>query len=476
LPHHPVFLDLAGRVVLIVGGGAIAVEKVNSLLHSGASIRIVSPVACPEVVDWAFQGVLVWEPRPFEDDDVLAAFMVIAATDDPLLNAHVFQVAESHLKLANSVDDPVNCNFIMAAIARSGPMQVAVSSAGCSPALAQRVRERIGREMLTAELGELAEFLGARRPLIKGALATYQARQRFWEDVIDSNVPAILAAEGTEAANVRFLEILARHQGAPAQLVEEPRLGKVTLVGAGPGDPDLLTIKGLKALEAADVILYDRLVNPALLKLARPGALLVDVGKAPGDKGQPRQETIHALLIEHAKRGRTVVRLKGGDPFVFGRGGEEVLALREAGIPVEVIPGITSAIAAPAAAGIPVTHRNLSSGFAVFTAQGASSADTVPWEAAAQIPTLVLLMGVERLPHIVARLLEQGKEPSTPVAVISRGTCDGQQVAVGTLETIEALAAHLPSPATIVVGDVVSLAATGKSTEFLTQISASSVS
>jgi uroporphyrin-III C-methyltransferase len=352
----------------------------------------------------------------------------------------------------------------MAAIARSGPMQVAVSSAGCSPALAQRVRERIGREMLTAELGELAEFLGARRPLIKGALATYQARQRFWEDVIDSNVPAILAAEGTEAANVRFLEILARHQGAPAQLVEEPRLGKVTLVGAGPGDPDLLTIKGLKALEAADVILYDRLVNPALLKLARPGALLVDVGKAPGDKGQPRQETIHALLIEHAKRGRTVVRLKGGDPFVFGRGGEEVLALREAGIPVEVIPGITSAIAAPAAAGIP------------FTAQGASSADTVPWEAAAQIPTLVLLMGVERLPHIVARLLEQGKEPSTPVAVISRGTCDGQQVAVGTLETIEALAAHLPSPATIVVGDVVSLAATGKSTEFLTQISASSVS
>ncbi|HWA82576.1 MAG TPA: siroheme synthase CysG, partial [Fimbriimonadaceae bacterium] len=447
--YHPIYLDLTSRPVLIVGGGNVALEKLETLLPSGADITVVSPTAAPDVQDLSAKGALRWEQREFRDEDIEKAFMVIAATDDPGLNARVFKLGEAARKLTNSVDDPVNCNFIMAAIAQEGPLQVAVSSAGCSPALAQRVRKRIKQEILTPELGALAEFLGSWRDRVKAALPTYQARKSFWESVIESPIPGILEREGVEAADAAMANLFADHR--------PHRVGHVTLVGAGPGDPDLITVKGLKALQSAEVVLYDRLANPALLSHAPSNAPLIDVGKAPGECGRPRQETIHALLIEHARRGRRVVRLKGGDPFVFGRGGEEVLALAEAGISYSVVPGVSSAISAPAAAGIPVTHRGLSTGFAVFTAQGASEAETVPWEIAAGMPTVIFLMGVERLPNVVRRLREHGRPADTPVAVISRATLPEQRQAIGTLESIESLAAELQSPATIVVGEVVRL-------------------
>ena len=234
-------------------------------------------------------------------------------------------------------------------------------------------------------------------------------------------------------------------------------MGYVYLVGAGPGDPDLITVKGAKALARAEVVLYDRLVNRELLLLAPSSALLIDVGKSPGECGRPRQETINALAIEHARHGRTVVRLKGGDPFVFGRGGEEMLVLHEAGVPFEVVPGVSSAIAAPSAAGIPVTHRGISNGFAVFTAQSASDEDSIPWELAAKAPTLVLLMGVETLPKIIDRLMERGRPADTQIAVIERATWPDQRVIVGTLADITEKALHTHPPATIVIGEVVSL-------------------
>jgi uroporphyrin-III C-methyltransferase/precorrin-2 dehydrogenase/sirohydrochlorin ferrochelatase len=457
--YHPVFLDLNGRNVLIVGGGAIAVEKLHSLLPSGADITVISPEAVPEIQAWADERRLTWIPREFSDADVLDTFMVIAATDVPELNARVCGLADQDRRLANSVDDPVNCNFIMAAIARSGPMQIAVSSAGRSPAMAQRLRDRIKTEMLGDRVGELAELLGSWRPAAKEALPTYRDRQAFWESVLDSDVPEILAESGQEAASLAIGALLRKRSKGGCTEASAP--GRVVLVGAGPGDPDLITLKGVKALQQADVVLYDRLVNPELLNHAPKHSLLVDVGKAPGDKGQPRQETIHALMVEHARRGRTVVRLKGGDPFVFGRGGEEQAALQEAGINCEVVPGISSAIAAPAAAGIPVTHRGLSTGFAVFTAQGAGIADTVQWESAAQIPTLVFLMGVERLSAIVENLLANGRSVDTPAAVISRATTPAQRSVTATLGTIVSAAGDLPSPATIVVGEVVRLGTVG---------------
>lgn len=499
--YHPVYLDLKDRRILIVGGGSIALEKLNSLLSSGARITVVSPEAITEIRDWAVDGSLVWEQRSFHSDDVDPYYMVIAATDDPVLNALVYKCGNDKQRLSNSVDDPINCNFIMSAITRRGPMQVAVSSAGCSPALAQRVRNRVMEEILTAEIGELAEFLGDRRSEVKSRLPGYKVRQAFWERVIDSSVPDILSSgdfagaddlfhemlvsavayapsdpvlspppevdvratvgEGAEGRVPGFLatDALSRRQEPSDDYISGRKpVGKVSLVGAGPGDPDLITVKGLKALQAADVVLYDRLVHPDLLESVRPGAERIYVGKEVGHTGKGRQKWINEQLIEHARLGRKVVRLKGGDPFVFGRGGEELVALREAGIEADVIPGISSAVAGPAAAGIPVTHRGVATAFGVFAGHEAEGRDDVPWAAAAKLPTSVFLMGVDRLAHIAERLVSEGRSAQTPVAVISKATCEDQKIVTGVLRDIAQKAEGIPPPAVIVVGDVVRVA------------------
>ena len=461
--YHPVCLDLNDRRVLIVGGGAIALEKLESLLpFSGATIDVVSPEARKEVRDWHDEGRLNWLQRDFRVEDVAPYFMVIAATDDPALNELVFRTGNDQNKLSNSVDDPVNCNFIMAALIRRGPMQVAVSSAGASPALAQRVRNRVKSEILTEELGNLGEFLGDRRPLVKSRLPGYKIRQAFWEGVIDSDLPALLTRD-PEAAHRRFETMLDEAcAAAPGRFGF--RRGKVWIVGAGPGDPELLTLKAARALQKADVVLYDRLVHPAILENAPKKAKRVYVGKEVGHPrkagGRGRQSDINKALVAIARAGLTVVRLKGGDPFVFGRGGEEALALHAAGVDYEVVPGVSSAVAGPAAAGIPVTHRGVSTAFAVFAGQEAEGRDAVPWDAAALMPTAVFLMGVSRLPEIASRLMDHGRDPRTPVAVVSRATFDDQRVATGTLRDIVQRAAGLPAPAIIVVGEVVGVAAT----------------
>ncbi|AIE84330.1 siroheme synthase CysG [Fimbriimonas ginsengisoli] len=452
--YHPVYLDLNDRQVLIVGGGSIALEKLNSLLPaSGARITVISPEAREEIRSWHREGKLVWESRTFHPDDIEPAYMVIAATDDPDLNEWVYRCGNDRQRLTNSVDDPANCNFIMAALTRQGPMQVAVSSAGCSPALAQRVRNRIVSEILTEDLGELAEFLGDRRAEVKRRLPGYKVRQAFWERVLDSEIPGLLTRDKAEAdaAFQRMLDRAVEH--APGDFSFTP--AKVYIVGAGPGDPELITLRGLRALQRADVVLYDRLVHPDLLKHAPAKAEQIYVGKEVGHQGRGRQRSINDLLVSHARAGRTVVRLKGGDPFVFGRGGEEILALNEAGIEFEVIPGVSSAIAGPAAANIPVTHRGVSTAFAVFAGHEAEGRDEVPWDAAARMPTAVFLMGVERLATIAERLVSAGRSPETPVAVVSKATHADQVVAMGTLNNIVRRAEGIVSPAVIVVGEVV---------------------
>lgn len=453
--YHPVYLDLNHRRVLIVGGGAIALEKLNSLLPaSGARITVVSPEAREEIRVWHIEGKLTWEAREFTPDDVDPYFMVIAATDDPELNGLVYSTGNERQKLSNSVDDPINCNFIMAAITRHGPMQVAVSSAGCSPALAQRVRNRIASEILTEDLGGLAEFLGDRRDEVKQRLPGYKIRQAFWERVIASAIPDHLREGHAHEADTAFHRMLDRAvHDAPGDFPAEP--GKVYIVGAGPGDPDLITMKAIRALQRADVVLYDRLVHPDLLDHAPARAERIYVGKEVGHPGKGRQRSINEQMVDHARAGRTVVRLKGGDPFVFGRGGEEMLALNAEGIQFEVIPGVSSAIAGPAAANIPVTHRAVSTAFAVFTAHEAEGREEVAWDAAARMPTAIFLMGVERLPVIAERLISNGRDPETPVAIVSKATLRDQRVAVGTLRDIADRAAGIPSPAVIVVGEVV---------------------
>lgn len=454
--YHPVYLHLEGRPVLIVGGGPVAVEKLQSLFSSGADITVIAPVAEEEIRQWHAEGKLVWQERKFVPSDIGPAFVVIAATSDPDLNAFIFELGNKALKLTNSVDDPDHCNFIMSAIAKSGPMQVAISSAGCSPALAQRVRNRILNEILTENVGNLAEYLGARRPQVKSALPNYKARQLFWEQVLDSKISSTLASLGADAADNEFNVMLRRAVVAAKEPSSVDAL-KVYLVGAGPGDPGLITVRAVEILRKADVVLYDRLVNPILLGYVPPSAECIYVGKDRGMPGKGRQKGIHDLLVEHAQRGKIVVRLKGGDPFVFGRGGEEAMALAEAGIAFEVVPGVSSSIAAAAAANIPVTHRLISTGFAVFAGQEAESrkGDGISWKAAAEIPTAVFLMGVERLPLIVSKLIEHGRDPDTPVAIVSNGTLPAQRVVVGTLAGIVDLAVGLEPPAAVIVGEVV---------------------
>jgi len=454
--YHPVYLALEGRPVLIVGGGAVAVEKLHSLIPSGAQITVVSPAVCPEIWNWYAEGQLKWFARKFQPADIEGAFVVIAATDDPDLNASIYDLGDAAKKLTNSVDDPDHCNFIMAAIARSGPMQVAISSAGCSPALAQRVRNRIEREILTEDVGTLAEYLGGWRPQVKSMLPNYKARQAFWEQVIDSSVPRLLASQGPNASDELLRSMLRRAAMAAA---EPPTVDskKVYLVGAGPGDPGLITVRAVEILRRADVVIYDRLVNPLLLGYTSPKAECIYAGKERGAPGQPRQDRINSQMIHHVRQGKLVVRLKGGDPFVFGRGGEEVLALAAAGIDFEVVPGVSSAIAAAEAAQIPVTHRGVSTAFAVFAGQEAddTKGERIPWKAAANIPTAVFLMGVERLPLIVSRLIEEGRDSDTPIAIVSNATLSNQKVVTGTLESILGLAVGIEPPAVIVVGEVV---------------------
>jgi len=453
--YHPVFLNLRGRKVLIVGGGEIAAEKVRSLLHSGADITLVAPSVIEPIRLWSHEGVLTWVEREFLAEDVDSAFMSIGATDDIAVNRTVADLAEAQNSLGNSVDDPKHCNFIMAAIARQASMQVAISSSGNSPALAQRVRDRIQKEILTEDIGGLADFLGTWRPEVGRSLPTYQARKAFWEFILDSDIPAILAHDGRESADKEMRRTLL----SSSEGTESAKTGKVFLVGAGPGDPKLLTVRALELLQIADIVLYDRLVNPEILALCSAKSECLYVGKSLGTPGKTRQDAINAFMIEHARAGKQVVRLKGGDPFVFGRGGEEMLALAAACVAFEVVPGISSAISVPASVHIPITHRGISDAFAVFTGQteDGSEEGSVSWPFAAKIPTAVFLMGLDRLPAIVANLTQYGRAADCPIAVIADGTLPTERVVIGTLETILELSQGLTSPAVIVIGEVVRL-------------------
>jgi uroporphyrin-III C-methyltransferase/precorrin-2 dehydrogenase/sirohydrochlorin ferrochelatase len=468
--YYPVGLDLADKEVLVVGGGAIAEGKIDQLLECGARVRLVSPTATPRLVALAAQGVLVWLERPFEPGDVAGgqpAWIVIAASDDRAANAAVAAAARAAGRLVNAVDDVPNCDFIAMSVLRRGDLQVAISTGGGSPALARWLREEL-EARLPEELGALLDLLAEARTELKAErrIPPYAT----WRRAISPDLLRDLADGKRDQAKRRLAAAL-RGYPAPGEgtHLEPVRLegegpqaaGVVYLVGAGPGDPDLITRRGAELLRAADVVVHDRLVDPRLLELARPEAELVDVGKAPGGHYTPQHE-INRVLVDRARGGNVVVRLKGGDPFVFGRGGEEALVLAAAGIRFEVVPGVTAAVAAPAYAGIPVTHRGLASAFTVVTGHGA--ADEGPLEAALAAyahggGTLVVLMGLGRLPSIVDGLRAAGCPPTTPVAVVARASGPDQRTVVGTLADVAERvgAAGLAPPATVVVGDVVAL-------------------
>ena len=451
-PLFPLFADLNGRAVLVVGGGAVAARKVEALLHAGARPRVGAPELAPSLRALADAGRIEWLPGRFTPDWLAEdIWLVVAATDDVAVNQATASAAGERRLFVNVVDDAQLSRFHLPAVVERGPLQIAISSGGGAPMVARHVRRRI-EELFDDSWGRLTELLGRKRAHIRARFPDTAARRRFFDRLLEGPLPGLLRRGQRAAAEDALRHALAGEAPAAA--------GSVVLVGAGSGDPGLLTLGALRALNQADVILHDRLVSAEVLQLARRDAERIEVGKSARGHST-RQEHIHALMLEHARAGRRVVRLKGGDAFVFGRGGEELQFLRAHGIPYEVVPGITAALACAAHAGIPLTHRDHAQQLRLVTAHCRDSLDTLDWPAlAAPRQTLVFYMGVAALAHIRTQLLDAGLPAATPFALVENGSRAEQRVVTGQLRQLaEAAERHrVQSPALLVVGDVAALA------------------
>ena len=446
----PLFADVAGRTVAVVGGGDVAARKTAALLASGARVRIGARGLHPQLAQWTAQGRISHVPGSFHEGWLDDVWLVIAATDDAATNRRVAAAAEARRLWVNVVDDARLSTFHVPAIVDRSPLIVAISSGGAAPMLSRWLRERL-EALLDHALGPLAALLQRHRAAIRARASDPAARRRFYERVLAGGILRTLRG-GDEVGAGRELE--------RALADTKPMTGSVAIVGAGPGDPGLLTLRALRTLNEADVILHDRLVSDEVLDLARRDALRIAVGKSP-DGHATTQESIHGLLLEHVRGGRRVVRLKGGDPFVFGRGGEELEFLRAHDIPYEVVPGITAALACAAYAGIPLTHREHAQSVRFVTAHCKASLDTLDWAAlAAGRQTLAVYMAVAQAAALQHQLLVHGRSATTPVAFVENGTRRDQRVITGTLGELAALvSAHrVQAPALLIIGEVAALA------------------
>jgi uroporphyrin-III C-methyltransferase/precorrin-2 dehydrogenase/sirohydrochlorin ferrochelatase len=464
MDYLPVFLRLEHRPVVVVGGGAVAFRKVSLLLKAGAEVTVIAPLLNPPLAAMAARGELRHIAAAFSPAQVGDAVAVIAATDDGTVNTAVSQAAQERRVPVNVVDDAALSTFIFPAIIDRAPILVAVSSAGHAPVLARRVRAQI-EALLPARLGALARFMGERRRELRRALGTL-ARRRFWESIVSGPVASrVLAGDEPGAARAYARELLTSQRRTPPA-VGGSGLGEVYLIGAGPGDPDLLTLRALQLLQQADVILYDRLVNPQVLERARRDAELIFVGKVHGEHGQ--QERIHELLLRHARAGKRVARLKGGDPFIFGRGGEELEALAAHDIPCTIVPGITAALGAAASATLPLTHRRLAHSVTFVNGHPGESEALHDWRFFADPQhTVVFYMGLGHLGEIVTRLRAAGAAPSHPAALIARATLPGQQILRGTLADMARVRTQqVAAPAVLIIGHVAAFAAADALTEY----------
>lgn len=449
----PAFLDLRNRSVLVVGGGAVARRKIAALLPTGAQVRVGAPVLDPDVAEWVASGQIAHLDGRFDPAWLDDVWLVIAATDEPDTNRAVAEAAQTRRIWANVVDDAPLCSFQVPARIERGPLQIAISSGGGAPMLARHLRERLETE-LDESLGTLGNLLVDHRRRIRAKVPDTSTRRRFFDAVLGSDIQSLLRRGDVDTAERALLAMIDRY-------ADVRPVGRVALVGAGPGDAGLLTLRGLRLLNEADVILHDRLVSADVLDLARRDAERIEVGKEAGHH-HVTQEQIHALMLEHARAGKRVVRLKGGDGFIFGRGGEELEFLRAHGIGYEVVPGITAALACAAYAGIPLTHRDHAQSVRFVTAHAKAEDDGLDWAGfAREKQTLAFYMGVSGLERVRARLLAHGRAASTPCALVENGSRPEQRVVVGTLDDLPALARRhdVRSPALLFVGEVAALAA-----------------
>lgn len=447
----PLFLRLRDRHCLVVGGGTVAARKIKALLDAGATVTVVAPALCPAVAALSDAKLIEVRERPFERSDIDVNLLIIAATNNPEVNRAVVAAATAAGRLANVVDDIALSSAFFPALIRRGGLTIAVSTGGAAPVLARLVRSQIER-LLAPSLGELVALAARWRERVRTTLANPLARRQLWEQVMDERGEVRRALDrGQPLAAEEALE------AALGAAENDCTAGFVSLVGAGPGDPELITLRALRALQSADVILHDRLVSPEVLALARRDAECEDVGKLTGADHAAAQAGIDARLVALARAGLRVVRLKGGDPFIFGRGAEELQALRQHGIAFEVIPGITAALGCAAYAGIALTQRELAQQVTLVTAHCARSLDKLDWPLLAKAGhTTVFYMGVAQASRIEQRLLAFGCAGETPVAIVERGTTAQQRVVHARLAGLGATvaAAHIEAPALIIVGEV----------------------
>jgi uroporphyrin-III C-methyltransferase / precorrin-2 dehydrogenase / sirohydrochlorin ferrochelatase len=448
----PAFLDLRDRPVLVVGGGTVARRKIAALLPTGAKVRVGAPALDSEVAEWVASGQVEHLDGRFEPGWLDEVWLVIAATDEADTNRMVAEAAQARRIWANVVDDAPLCSFQVPARIERGPLQIAISSGGGAPMLARHLRERLETE-LDESLGTLGNLLVKHRQKIRVQVPDTSTRRRFFDAVLSSDIQSLLRRGDADAAEHSLLSMIDHYADVQPE-------GRVALVGAGPGDAGLLTLRGLRLLNEADVILHDRLVSAEVLELSRRDAERIEVGKEAGHHHVP-QDQIHALMLEHARAGKRVVRLKGGDGFIFGRGGEELEFLRAHDIGFEVVPGITAALACAAYAGIPLTHRNHSQSVRFITAHAKEENDGLDWACfAREKQTLAFYMGVSGLERVRSRLLAHGRAASTPCALVENGSRPEQRVVIGTLDDLPALARRhdVHSPALLFIGEVAALA------------------
>lgn len=449
MQYLPLFVKLTDKPVLIVGGGSVALRKAGTLLSAGAKLYVVSPQFAPEFVEWQQQGKAELIQGYFQPELLNGKLLVIAATDNDDVNAAVFEAANQRNILVNTVDDQPKCGFIFPSIIDRSPILIAISSFGTAPVLARRLREKL-EALLPQHLGPLAELVGRFRARVKAKISGFAARRQFWEGVFDSDVVRDVQANQLDAAEQRLTQLL----DLPQQ-----QAGEVYVVGAGPGDPELLTLKALQLMQQADVVVYDYLVSDDIMQLVRRDAERICVGKRAGAHSVPQQDT-NQLLVDLALAGKKVCRLKGGDPFIFGRGGEEIQALLPHNIAFQVVPGVTAAAGCAAYAGIPLTHRDYAQSVQFVTGHCRPDGSEPDWHSMSrQHQTLVIYMGLMKSAHIQQQLINAGRDATTPVAIIENGSRREQRIVTGTLENLAQLIEQhqLSSPALLVIGEVVRL-------------------
>lgn len=449
--QFPAFLDITGRDILLVGGGKTAARKLDRLINHGATIHLIAPAISSQLQQARTGANIIHHPRDWQSSDFQQGGLVIAATDDANHNTLIGEAANQAGAWVNVANQPALSSFIIPSLVDRSPLMVAISSGGTSPVLARLLSARIDAFLphSYSELGKLAERY---RKIIAERISDVRQRRRFWEHLLSGRVGEMILQGRFTHADQALEKAIVSHHSAQST-------GEVYLVGAGPGDPDLLSFRALRLMQQCDVVLYDRLVSEPIMALVNPQATQLYVGKQRSDHAVP-QESINAQLVELAKQGKRVLRLKGGDPFIFGRGGEEIETLAAEGVHFQVVPGITAAAGCASYAGIPLTHRDHAQVCLFVTGHLKDGTVNLDWPALARVQqTVVIYMGLQGLPVICEQLINHGLPHTHPIALIAEGTRSSQHVLTGTLATLPALvgAETIKPPTLIIVGNVVSL-------------------